>query len=353
MRKNKWANYLAVAAPLAALGFWHSVQRAAVDVGASTWTVPALWFLLVFFLLSFAIFLCRDFMLAEIAAAAVCFGALLFSPSKEVALAAFLATALIAAGARRIRTDLDLNIRINLAKSLRTGKALVVLALALMVAVQYYALISTSSGEKAMPRIQVGSRGAHYLGKALAFVSPQFASLARKDATVDEFILSSQQENLPTEMDLQTEQLIEENLPTELTPEQRQVAKRETREKTQEFSQRIMAQQQALLLAEGRRQLGILAGRELQGSESVSQIFTLIINKRIAEYLAPDAMPDQKVNAFPLLLATLLLLTILPLGSFLSGIVVWVADPVFKVLARFGLVGTERITVERERIIQG
>lgn len=351
MRKNKWANYLAVTAPLAALGFWHSVERAVLDAGASTWTVPMLWFSAVFFLVAFAIILCREFMLAEIAAAAVCFGALLFVTSKEMLLAVFLATALIAAGARRIRTDLDLNIQINLAKSLRTGKSLVVLALALMVAAQYYALIFDGGREKIIPRVQVGSRGAHYMGKILSSVSPQFASLAQKDATVDEFILSSQQEELSVETDFRMQQLIEENISAQLSQEQRQMLESEVREKTLESSQKIRTQQQALLLAEGRRQLGILAGRELEGSEAVSEIFALIINKRIAEYLAPEAMPGQKTNAFPLLLATFLLLTILPLGSFLAGAVILVADPVFKILARLGLVGIETITVERERII--
>ena len=76
-----------------------------------------------------------------------------------------------------------------------------------------------------------------------------------------------------------------------------------------------------------------------------------LINKKVNDYFDPKINPNLQSPFLPLLLAVIVFLTILPLGSLLSGIWFGMAILLFKFLVGLGWVEIKKVQVEQELIV--
>ncbi|MDZ4384800.1 MAG: hypothetical protein U0944_00075, partial [Candidatus Moranbacteria bacterium] len=190
---------------------WRSVDRAVNVPGASIWAVPVSFFS-VYFVLAYlnTIVIKRIEILQWLFSASILLS-FIFVRSLWHLNAVFAAYVFLAWGITKIVDDLQLNIRVSLWKSIRAGSALVLLAISLMIASQYYASAKDFGAERIIPQFRISSVSGNLTSKILAMVNPGFKDISQEGLTVDQFILQIQekQENdvvISSAMDSQIDQ---------------------------------------------------------------------------------------------------------------------------------------------------
>lgn len=224
-------------------------------------------------------------------------------------------------GLGRIRQDLKLNIRIDLWKTLRTGSAFFIFALALIIASQYYWETKNTSLENTVPKFKLDALSEKVTSKFLSSINPDFKNVEEDGLTVDQFILETKKKQIENDPILKT---LEDN-----------------------FSKNS----QELVLGEGRRQLSDLAGVKLTGQEKLADIFSVIINNKVNDFVAPSFSENSKLPLLHLILAFILFLTVASLGSFLGIFLIPLTKLIFFVLRKIGLVEVIKVQKETEEIV--
>ena len=303
---------------------WFSVSQAINVPTASTWGAPILWFSFFFISLSLCIVLIKHLIRTELVVLASFLLSLLFVFNWEKTfqhLLIILVSILFAFwGIRRIRQDLKLNIKIDLWKTLRTGSTFFILALSLTIASQYYWETKNTSLENTLPKFKIDALSEKLTSKVLSFVNPDFKNLDEENITVDQFILETRKKQF-------TESLASEELSNEL-----------------------FENSQALVLEEGRRQLSDLAGVKLNGQEKLSDIFSSTVNNRINNLISPSFSENSKLPLLHLILAFILFLTVASLSSFLGILLIPLANLIFFGFRKSGWIEIIKIQKEVEEI---
>lgn len=303
---------------------WFSVSQAINVPTASNWGIPILWFSFFFISLSLCLVLIKRLVFAELIILATFFLSLLFVFIWEgifqhilVILISFLFASW---GIRRIRQDLKLNIIIDLWKTLRTGSALLIFAFSLIIASQYYWETKNTSLESTLPKFKIDTLSEKLTSKFLSSINPDFKNLDEESTTVDQFILETRKKQSPEGLTLA------------------------------ELDNNFYENSQALVLEEGRRQLSDLAGIKLNGQEKLSDIFSVIVNNRVNNFIAPSFSENSQLPLLHLILAFILFLTVGSLGSFLGIFLIPLTKLVFFGLRKNGLVEIVKIQKEVEEI---
>lgn len=303
---------------------WFSVSQAINIPTASTWGAPIIWFSLFFINLSLCLVLIKRLVFAELIILAAFFLSLLFVFIWEgifqhilVILVGFLFASW---GIRRIRQDLKLNIIIDLWKTLRTGSTFLILAFSLIIASQYYWETRNTSLESTLPKFKIDALSEKLTSTVLSFINSDFKNLDEEDITVDQFILETRKKKF-------TESLVSEELSNEL-----------------------FENSQALVLEEGRQQLSDLAGMKLSGQEKLSDIFSSTVNNRINNFITPSFSENSQLPLLHLILAFILFLTVASLGSFLGIFLIPLTNLIFFGLRKINLVEIIKIQKEVEEI---
>ncbi len=352
MNKNTFGNILMSLNPMAALAAFYSVSRAIRIPESSTWIVPMVWvsiFIVSIFLVALFV---RSRVLAESVIAASLLSSVIFAFSFAYLGVILIAIALVLAGVHGMRKDLDLNVKINLWKSLYIGKFRIILALAILISGQYYFTIKSMDEPVNVPKFEISEISGPLIQPILGIVNPEFAKAGSQGMTVDQFIVQSQknQEQSVEDEEMQL-QIIEQNMPTGITEKQKEILKKRALAEISDAKLKMTEQNQQLILIEGRKQFSKIAGKKIVGDEKVSDVFIGMINERINSYFQPSMQGEKKSSFYSLILTTILFLTIWPLGSLLSTLWFAIVILLFKGFVRFGLVEIKKVTVEREKII--
>lgn len=332
---------------------WFMLRHVLEFSGISAWLFPTLCFSAYVISLS----LMAIFVRQEIAFEFVVIFSLLFSLifvfSKWHFIVLVLCTLLMLTAMRAIRKDLDLNIKIDLWKSLYTGKFRMILALAVIICSQYFFMMNSGNGQKFIPRLDTAPITSKFVEPVLVMINPNFKTIKEESITVDQFIIiKSKQENtedvlLGMNFDSEIEKQISENLPSE----QREALKQEARKQISSSTENLSKKNQELVLQEGRKQLSQMVGYKISGTEEISDVFAGFIDKKINDYFRPRVDGDERSNLFSYLVAAILFLTIWPIGSVLCVVWFFLVFIIFKIMVYFGLVEIKTITVEREMIV--
>ena len=355
MKKHKFSLILALLTFVSAFGTFFSVYRAIKNPDASTWLVPMIWTsLFVIAICTMSIFV-RQKMEVEIVVAASFLFSLIFAFSFWHFVVLFLCLLLALAALRDIRSDLDLNVKISLWKSLYTGKFKLILAISLLISSQYFFTIKNMGGAVKVPKFDTSAISEKLVGPVLGFVNPNFAAASAQNMTVDQFIMQSQQgstNSLSTaDSNSLDQQSIDSQIPQNLPVDQREALEQQAMTQLAGAKTQVEQKNSQLVLQEGRAQLSNTIGKQLNGNEKISTVFAGLINDRISSFFNPSIKGNSQSALFPLILSIVLLLTIWPIGSVLS--VLWFAIIIllFKIFVRFGLVSIKKVTVEREMIV--
>lgn len=214
---------------------------------------------------------------------------------------------------------MELNIKISIWKSLQAGKSFLLMSVTLLIAMQYFTIVNNFTGEKKVPHLDVSFVTKKIAIPFVSAINPQFKVLKDETLTVDQFILQSQDATLKNlELNADNEQLVDSKIPLELPAAQRDALKKQAMEKFSAAQKQVLENNQELILTNGRKQLSELSGNPLTGSEKISDVFTGLVSDKIDSYFNPKTAGGEKSSVFAIILATVLLLTIYPLGSIMS-----------------------------------
>lgn len=317
---------------------WWSVDRAVNIPSASQWIVPIAWFTLLFAILCLDIILIKEAyieILLFVFSTALSF---IFIQSIGHLLAFVLGFILLFLASNRIDRDLKANIKINLWKSMRMGRMLIVLGLALVITSQYYFEAINLGAKNMIPQLKLDDFSGKTTTKILTQINPNLAVLEDEGLTVDELLLQVSKQNQPPDMNEQMDRIIEMEYGNSTPLEKEEIKKGAARES------------EKILLQEGRKKLAEYAGRDLTGQEKVSDVFSEIVNNKIGEFFQPGIAGPESSSAVPLVIAILLFLTIISLGPILGSVGMLAVIIIFILLVKLKVVNIRKETREVEVI---
>ena len=330
---------------------WLSIKNAVVIPDSSTWLVPGILFSIYFILVCLNSLLFRNVLLLELVLVSSLIFSLLFAFSWLQVGAIFLGAYFIFLASRKMRNDMDLNIKINIWKSLQTGRSYLLIAFSLMITMQYFVVINNFGGEKKVPHLDVSFVTKKIAIPFISSISPQFKMLKDDSSTVDQFILQSQK-NLFNDNSLssENEELINSKIPENLTPAEKEALKTQAIKSFADAQSQLSQENRELILSSGRRQFSEMTGVAIIGNEKISDVFTGLVSHKIDTYFNQEVSAGGKEYVFSMILAVVLFLTIYPLGSLLSIFWLAIVELIFFILLKLKLLKIEIITVSKESL---
>jgi hypothetical protein len=327
---------------------WWSVKNAVTVPDSSTWAVPMILCASYLVVLCLDIILIQDTLLLELTIIGSLLLSLIFAFAWLQLVAVLIGAYLLFLASRKIRRDMELNIKISTWKSLQTGKTYMLLALSLLITMQYFVTIRSFDGVKKVPNFD-----ASFITKKIAIpfisaVNPQFAVLKDETLTVDQFILQTQNSNQENSFSVADEQLLNDQIPANLTPAQKEMIRNQARANFSNTQSQVSQKNQDLVLAIGRKQFSDMVGVPVDGSEKISDVFTGLINNKINDYFNPKMSGTEKNSVFPMILAIVLLLTIYPVGLVLFILVFSIVYLIISALFKIQILSVAKITVTKE-----
>lgn len=345
--------FLILAVGLLALGAWQVFFTVMVTPGVSDIWQPTLWFFLlaIFFFLGTAVWTKPLFRIAG--AALVFIPGFLFMQSWEYVIACIVSAVFVFWSAADIAFEFRERLRFRFFKSVRTGQFFFVVGLTLALSGGYYVFLQNASWEELVPRFRIGEEMTGIIFKAAGTINPSFAALSGGDATVDEFLLSLEQNKReePVLPGSDTGREVGGEDISGVSPEViRYLEEQGITLSLDEHQERIA---QELFLQSGRKQIAGLAGRPVQGDEKISDILSLALQRKLIALLrGGDTTEHIPSQAVPFFLSLLLFFTLLSLLSLLGPLCIFGAQVLFAVSLRIGWLKLSTITVEQEKLIE-
>ncbi|TAK94886.1 hypothetical protein EPO05_05685 [Patescibacteria group bacterium] len=351
MQRRKILEYvLAGLMVLAAVGAWWSVDRAVNIQAASSWLVPTLWFSLMFMVLFLQVIISQSAVIWW-SSLAVAFGAsLLFAFSGMHVLWVIVGGLLVVWGCRKAKVLIDSSIKLNIAGAARAGALMVTLGLSIVITSEYYVLIKSNPSGRVIPKVQVGNLARAVVTPVLTHFSPQRGKEGQ-DVTVDELLLMLQQNGmkqfeLPSFDETQVNALVGGEASPKIPASQQAAVDR----LMAESQAQALEQANQAVLAEGRKKLGELAGREVTGMEKVADVFADIVTHKVNDYFSPGMAKGQDVSSLTFVLTFIVFATVLSIGSFLDFFLVHLTHLAFFLLTKGGAVRVAKVMKEVEVI---
>jgi len=261
------------------------------------------------------------------------------------------ASLLLLRGLSMIRKDMRLNVKISLWKSLHLGKNLLLFAFALVLSSQYFFAAANHSGDALIPGLEVGKIGSKLVLEAVSYINPQYQTLKEETLTVDDFLLQSynQRQDEYAGLDIESFVSMQSDIQS-LPPEQQEIMKDELKKRISNINRSTADLQKELALEGGRMELAKFAGREVSGSEKISQVFSSAIESKINEFFAPNAEMPQRAKAYQFIVAIVFFLSIFSTGSLFWWPWTLLAVGIFRFCVRLKAISIGKIPVEMEII---
>lgn len=335
---------------------WLAVQRSIEISGSSVWITPMVLFSFLLVALFGSIIFVRSFVHLMMLILAISLGSLFFGASLWQIPHVLFGACLMAIGARTVRRELDLNIKVDIVKSFHSGRSYVVFGLVWIIAAQYFVTIERMDGEKVLPKFDVGKAGGQFLMRSIAVLNPSLDAIKNDEVTVDEFILGSQffqpqpvddvaiaeQVNLAIERQYGSQTQVSEN--------SRQEMENQVRIRMTETQNQVLEKNKGIVLSEGRKQLSEMTGSAVTGNEKMYDVFSGFINKKLNDYFNPSVPDKARSAVLPTILSVMLLLTLWPIGSMLGYGCVLIFSLLFLMLRKYSIISIKRLPAEREII---
>lgn len=355
MQHKKLTSVLIFLALASSFLAWRSVDQAINVSGSSIWLMPTIWVSFLFITVCLVIIVVKERHVSELLIAACYLMSLIFIFDLSRIAALILAILLFSLGLLRIRRDLDLNIKIDIGKSVYAGKAFIVASMAIMISSQYYSEVKFMDTDAFIPKFNLGEGSGSITSGILSAIDPRFRSVQDSSLTVDEFLIETQKDQADSEdfsssMGNEIEQVIKESGGDSLTPEQKAAIRTDMQSQIDGSKSAFSEASRALALREGRANFSEMAGVAVTGNEKMSEIFSEIVNNRMASYFRP-VEGDSMASAFlPLIFTLVLFLTIISLANFLWFFFPSLIGGIFRILVRFEAVRINRVMTEVEKI---
>ncbi|HBO17074.1 MAG: hypothetical protein UR69_C0002G0273 [Candidatus Moranbacteria bacterium GW2011_GWE2_35_2-] len=351
MMKNKLRE-IGLALVIIALsgGAWFLLHQSVINSSINDWIVPGIFFSAVFVFWIVAVILIKK--TSHIAT--VFFLSLIPSLFFVFDIGHFLVLSIaflfLLMAATRIERELTTSVKINLWRTVRLGRIMMVFALSLAISSHYYFEIKNNNAHHNIPDFNLGNANEKIITKVVSFIYPEIDFSEENKLTVDEFILQAQQKKMNTDSDdkKEIEGIIAEQFGENITEQQ----KKEIIENYQNQSEEFAEKNNELILRKGRKQISDLIKRPVRGDEEVASVFSQMISTKIEDFINFDAGKSSYGSAsyLPVILTFLLFLSILSFGSFFGPLWVMLAQVIFWLMVKLRWVKINKIMVEQEVI---
>ncbi|MDD5397152.1 MAG: hypothetical protein PHW24_03785 [Candidatus Moranbacteria bacterium] len=328
---------------------WWSVRQAVVMSDSSTWAVPMTFFSLYVILVCLDIILMKDVLFLELLLLCSLATSLFFAFAWLQLGAILLGGYSMFLASRRVREDMDFNLKVSIWKSLLAGKSFLLISLTIVIAMQYFIVLDNFDGEKKVPNFDMSFITKKIAIPFISTINPQFKSLQDETLTVDQFIMQTQSDALQNVgMSAESQQLLDSKIPANLDQFQKDALKKQAMANYDGVQRKLLQKNQELILTSGRKQLSDLAGTPVYGDEKISDVFTGLIGNKINSYFNPKVSEGPKNSTFSLILAIVLFLIIYPLGSILSIAWFLLTKLIVLLLFKFKVLQVRVINVPKE-----
>ena len=250
-------------------------------------------------------------------------------------------------GIFHIRRDLQLNIKVNLGKTLTTGKAILILGFAIVLLANIF-LLRIKGFWEIIPRFSENKYSNLLTSKILSTINPEFKKISTSEITLDEFIIESQKSQLGSDnISMLSDQEIENSISdiSENIPQNRkEELKNEVKNNLSEVNNQLLEGSGKRIVEEIRKKFSALVGSELTGQEKFSEVLNNIINRKIADYLKPQINNENSISLLPPILTIILFLTIVPLGSLLNILWMPICRLIFWILVKSKIITINKVS---------
>ncbi|EKE19202.1 MAG: hypothetical protein ACD_9C00095G0004 [uncultured bacterium] len=325
---------------------WLSLQRAVVVADSSTWGVPMILFSIFITLICLDIIIFKEAIMLELVLFASLATSIFFAFGWTQLIAVLISAYFLFLALRRIRSDVETSTKISPWKSLHTGKSYLLISLAFLISMQYFANIRSFDGEKKAPNFDATFITKKIVIPFISSVDPQFEVLKDETMTVDQFILQTQNSTQGDIFSGIDESMLDAQLPADLNPAQREAIKKQAMESYSSARDQVSQKNEELILSIGRKQFSEVVGTPVKGDEKISEIFAGLINNKIDNFNPSGG--EENSSIFLIVFAVALFLIVYPLGSILSIIWFLVVRIIIMVLIRFKVFNVKIISVDRE-----
>jgi hypothetical protein len=221
-----------------------------------------------------------------------------------------------------IRKEIKSRLEVNIWDSLRVGKRLFILTIALMLASQYYFFDTPQIESKNLPKIKIGSeQQGGYMKKIIAMIDADVFDSSGDSLTVNEFVLKKA-ENKKT--DTENKGYLVNNV------------------KLDNF-------QKEILLESGRGDIAKMAEREVFADEKIVDIFVEILNKKIDDLLNLNVgYINQDIPVMHLVFTLAIFLAVFSAGMMISFIWIFLVKIILLMLVEIGLLSVDKKAVNME-----
>lgn len=222
-----------------------------------------------------------------------------------------------------IKHEIGARLKVDIWNYLRIGRRFIVLAIALMLAGQYYFSDSAQVVSENLPKTRINYSQGGFMARVISLVDPSLIKENKESVTVDEFILNK----------LNEESRYSQN-PSIMAA-----------------YNNMAPNQKYLLLDEGRNDISMMVERNVSGDEKMVDIFLEIINNKINSLLNIDmGYMDKNLPVAHLIITAALFLAVMGTGMFLSLIFILLAVIIFKALVFFEVLSIDKRAVNMDVI---
>lgn len=311
---------LFVVAFVAYFGF-SSVMDAVLLAGASVFLAPIAWFFLAITLFSVGAVIWRERTYQSAGSILLVLPSFFFAPTLAHAAILAAASLLIFSGLIRIGHELASRLRFSLYRSVFVGMSQIILALSLVISSQYYTHIEPLPWNRLVPSFDLAEGTGAWLLRIAGTFSPSLASLQNRNLSVDEFL-------------------------TDLRPVV------EVGGSTETVSNGIGEAVRQAEILRSKLELSRLLGREVGGTESMNEILSEVLRKKIVAFVSGNTTETTgSVPFLPFFLAILLFFTIYPVGSVLASLALSLAAVLFALLVRAGFIVIKKVPAEQDVMV--
>ncbi|MBP7822225.1 MAG: hypothetical protein KA034_00180 [Candidatus Moranbacteria bacterium] len=330
---------------------WQSVHSAVFVPGASHFLIPGILFSLLaaLLLVSVSLFTTPIFRMLGIVIAVL--PVFLFAHSISISIAVGLAAILFYRSLFVVDRELSEHLKIRFFSSARTGVFMLAFGFSVLIVAFHAAMISQLPAEKLLPRFSLADGTGKMALQMAGKVNPALASLTEEDLSIDEFLLGL----MPRE---DSEGGIDgvRGIGESFDPKDariREVLKMNgiDAEKLSGISPTNAEFQKALFLKEGKRRVSDVLGRTVQGDERATDVLSEIINAKIFGTFSGVQKEGKSLDTLRAIIALLLFLSLLSLGSAFGLIWAFLSSVIFWILREGNIVAIRRMPIEAEQIV--
>ena len=308
---------------LTAMTIWYLADKLFINAYLNNWSWIIVAFSVFFVAWSLGAVVIRDKKTFLAVTLIALLGQLVFTRSIMSVLVMIVSFTLLWAARVFIRKEIKMRLKVDIWNYLRVGRRFLVLALALMIAGQYYFSNDVQIASENLPKLKFNHNQENFLSRIVSFVDPSLIKENNEAISVDEFVVKKFNDD-------------------PLAPK---------RIGAEAGFDNINYNQREAILKGGRDDISKMVERPVAGDEKMIDIFLEVINNKVDDVLNVSVgYVDKDMPVAHLIFTIAIFLVIMGSGMLASVILIFVVAIIFRLLIVVNLLAIDKKAVNMETI---